>query len=141
MNVIIWIYILKCILKLDSLQAQKEKLTHAFQNKTGVTLELNANQLNGSDIIGLTKTQHNQIKRAKKGVTIKLSKTQVSKQRGILGTILASLVGTLLPSLLRGKSHVLPGSKKKSCLTRFEKIRSCLLLWKTCVWTRFNSWT
>jgi len=68
-------------------KSQKEKLTHAFQNKTGVTLQLNANQLNGSDIFGLTKTQHNLIKKVKKGVTIKLSKTQVSKQGGILGTI------------------------------------------------------
>jgi len=36
--------------RLTLTQAQKEKLKHAFQNKTGFTLQFNANQLNGSDI-------------------------------------------------------------------------------------------
>jgi len=40
-------------------QIQKEKLKHAYQNTTGITLKLNASQLNRSDFLGLTKTQLN----------------------------------------------------------------------------------
>jgi len=116
-------------------QAQKEKLTHFFQNKTRVTLQLNANQLNGSDILGLTKTQHNQIKKAKKDVTIKLSKSHVSNQGGIFETLLATLANSLLPSLL--------GGKVLACLVQKEKAWSYLgrkhIILKTCAWTRFNS--
>jgi len=93
-------------------QAQKEKLTHAFQNKTGVTLQLNTNQLNGSDILGLTETQHNRIKREKKYYN-KIIKSTSLKYGSILETILATLAGTLIPSLLGGKGLVLPGSKGK----------------------------
>ena len=97
-------------------QFQKEKIKQAFQNKTGLTLTFNNHQLQGSDFLGLTKTQVNKINDAKaKGsvVTLKLSKLQISKQGGFIGTLLAGLAGSLLPSLLGGKGLVLPGSKGK----------------------------
>ena len=97
-------------------QFQKEKIKQAFQNKIGLTLTFNNHQLQGSDFLGLTKTQVNKINDAKakgSGVTLKLSKLQISKQGGFIGTLLAGLAGSLLPSLLGGKGLVLPGSKGK----------------------------
>ena len=100
-------------------QFQKEKIKQAFQNKTGLTLTFNIHQLQGSDFLGLTKTQVNKINDAKakgSGVTLKLSKLQISKQGGFIGTLLAGLAGSLLPSLLGGKGLVLPGSKGKGLM-------------------------
>ena len=100
-------------------QNQKEKMKQAFQNKTGLTLTFNNHQLQGSDFLGLTKTQVNKINDAKakgSGVTLKLSKLQISKQGGFIGTLLAGLAGSLLPSLLGGKGLVLPGSKGKGLM-------------------------
>ena len=100
-------------------QFQNEKIKQAFQNKTGLTLTFNNHQLQGSDFLGLTKTQVNKINDAKakgSGVTLKLSKLQISKQGGFIGTLLAGLAGSLLPSLLGGKGLVLPGSKGKGLM-------------------------
>ena len=100
-------------------QFQKEKIKQAFQNKTGLTLTFNNHQLQGSDFLGLTKTQVNKINDAKakgSGVTLKLSKLQISKLGGFIGTLLAGLAGSLLPSLLGGKGLVLPGSKGKGLM-------------------------
>ena len=100
-------------------QFQKEKIKQAFQNKTVLTLTFNNHQLQGSDFLGLTKTQVNKINDAKakgSGVTLKLSKLQISKQGGFIGTLLAGLAGSLLPSLLGGKGLVLPGSKGKGLM-------------------------
>ena len=100
-------------------QFQKEKIKQAFQNKTGLTLTFNNHQLQGSDFLGLTKTQVNKMNDAKakgSGVTLKLSKLQISKQGGFIGTLLAGLAGSLLPSLLGGKGLVLPGSKGKGLM-------------------------
>ena len=100
-------------------QNQKEKMKQAFQNKTGLKLTFNNHQLQGTDSLGLTKTQVNKINDAKakgSGVTLKLSKLQISKQGGFIGTLLAGLTGSLLPSLLGGKGLVLPGSKGKGLM-------------------------
>ena len=70
-------------------QFQKEKIKQAFQNKTGLTLTFNNHQLQGSEI---------------------------SKQGGFIGTLLAGLAGSLLPGLLGGKGLVLPGSKGKGLM-------------------------
>ena len=100
-------------------QFHKEKIKQAFQNKTGLTLTFNNHQLQGSDFLGLTKTQVNKMNDAKakdSGVTLKLSKLQISKQGGFIGTLLAGLACSLLPSLLGGKGLVLPGSKGKGLM-------------------------
>ena len=107
-------------------QFQKEKIKQAFQNKIGLTLTFNNHQLQGSDFLGLTKTQVNKINDAKakgSGVTLKLSKLQISKQGGFIGTLLAGLAGSLLPSLLEGKGLVLPGSKGKGLMLPGTKRR------------------
>ena len=110
-------------------QFQKEKIKQAFQNKTGLTLTFNNHQLQGSDFLGLTKTQVNKINDAKakgSGVTLKLSKLQISKQGGFIGTLLAGLAGSLLPSLLGGKGLVLPTVDQRvkglCCLEQKDKV-------------------
>ena len=103
---------------------QKEKIKQAFQNKTGLTLNFNSNQLSGTDFLGLTNTQIKKINSAKakgSGVTLKLSKLQISKQGGVLGTLLAGLAGSLLPTLLGGKGLALPGTKRQERSYYFEK--------------------
>lgn len=48
------------------------------------------------------------------GVDIKLSKTQLGKQGGVLGALLGGLTASILPQLLGGilgKGVVLPGSR------------------------------
>ena len=90
---------------------QKEKIKQAFQNKTGLKLNFNSNQLSGTDFLGLTNIQIKKINLAKAkgaGVTLKLSKLQISKQGGFLGTLLAGLAGSLLPALLGGKGPGMP---------------------------------
>ena len=100
-------------------ETQKQKIKAAYQNKTGVSLKLDFNQLGGHDSLGLTKAQVKQVataKRKRTGVSLKLSKTQVSKQGGFLGALLASLAGAILPNLLgglSGKGLVLPGTRGK----------------------------
>ena len=92
---------------------QKEKIKQVFQNKTGLLLNFNSNQLSGTDFFGLTNTQIKKINLAKakdSGVTLKLSKLQTSKQGGFLGTLLAGLAGSLFPALLNGKGLVFPGT-------------------------------
>ena len=100
-------------------QFQKEKIKQPFQNKTGLALTFNNHQLQGSDFLGLIKTQVNKINDAKakgSGVTLKLSKLQISKHGGFIETLLAGLASSLLPSLLGGKGLVLPGSKGKGLM-------------------------
>ena len=101
-------------------QNQKEKIKQAFQNKSGLTLKFDAKQLQESDFLGLTKAQVKQVKNATVkncGVILKLSKLQISKQGGFLGTLLTGLAGSLLPSLLGGKGLVLPGTKGKGFIS------------------------
>ena len=45
-------------------QNQKEKIKHAFQKKTGLTLQFSFNQLNGSYFLGVTKIQLKKINEA-----------------------------------------------------------------------------
>ena len=73
-------------------------------------------ELSGTDFLGLTNTQIKKINLAKAkgfGVTLKLSKLQISKQGGFPGTLLAGLAGSFLPALLCGKGLVLPGTNGK----------------------------
>jgi len=51
-------------------QTQKENLKHAYQNKTRITLKLNASQLNGSNFLSLTKTQLNYCKLKKQKLVL-----------------------------------------------------------------------
>ncbi len=82
-------------------ESQKHNLSEAFKTKTPITLRLSFLQLqDGSDTIGLTRTQIKQIEKHKvdkKGIIIILSPSQVSKQGGFLGSLLLNIAKAVLP--------------------------------------------
>jgi hypothetical protein len=83
--------------------AQKIKIAKAIKMQQPVTIRLSPNQYNGVDKLNLTKYQIVKLmkhKQLKSGVDIKLSVTQLKKQQGgWIGSLLASLAGSLLPGL------------------------------------------
>lgn len=81
---------------------QKQALRGAHQKQMGHTLRLSPDQLSGDDKLGITKTQHNKIQKAKaerRGIELKLSKTQMVKNGGFIGAL--SLSKLLLPSIMK----------------------------------------
>ena len=97
-------------------QGQKNSLRAAINARRGVTLRLPHAQLSGNDKLMLTGTQIKRIQKAKvsrKGVDVNLSKTQLEKTGGFLGTLLAGLAGSMIPALLGiGKGLRLPGTQR-----------------------------
>lgn len=93
-------------IKLKISDNQKSKIQTALQNEEAVTIRIDPNEP-GEDIIALTQTQINKLKKGKP-VNIKLSKTQLKHnlkiEGGFLGA-LASLAARALPSIA---SKVLP---------------------------------
>lgn len=62
---------------------QRQKIRRAMKNHEPVTIEVTKSQINGSDTLKLTNSQLQKLTKlaAGKGMQIKMSKTQVSKQR------------------------------------------------------------
>jgi hypothetical protein len=92
-------------------ESQKQHLSQAFKTKLPVTLRLSFLQLqngslsklqNESESLGLTRTQLNKLekhKTEKKGIEITLSRKQVSKQGGYIGSLLLDAAKDILPSV------------------------------------------
>ena len=89
---------------------QKEKLKKAFEsNCESITICFKFSDLYGEDVIALTKSQVDRIVKAyeeKKGMTIRMSKTQLAHKMKIEGGFLPPLAGlipfltgTVLPAL------------------------------------------
>jgi len=75
---------------------QKEQLRKALAAGEHLSLHLSHADLVGNDIIGVTQSQLSRLKKAHetgKGVTIKMSKTQVARNMKIEGGILSLLAG------------------------------------------------
>jgi hypothetical protein len=78
-------------------ETQKQSLANAVQTRSGLTLRLTPEQLDGSDELALTKAQIAHIIKNKnigQGVDLKLSKTQLQKIKktgGFLPLIIAAL--------------------------------------------------
>jgi len=97
---------------------QQQKLKHVVDTKSPVSIRLGYEDLCGSDVIALTKSQVNRMTKAYqdgkgKGVTIKMSKRQVVHNMKIEGGFLGFLAGlaakalpflakTVLPTLATG---------------------------------------
>jgi len=95
---------------------QQQKLKHAVDTKSPVSIRLGYEDLCGSDVIALTNSQVNRMTKAYqdgKGVTIKMSKRQVVHNMKIEGEILGFFAGlaakalpflakTVLPTLATG---------------------------------------
>ena len=93
--------------KVNISEGQKKKLQTALQVGAPVSIRLAYEDLNGSDVLALTNSQVNKMRKAyegRKGVTIKMSKTQLSHnmkvEGGFLG-MLASLAARALPMLAK----------------------------------------
>lgn len=79
---------------------QKDNIRRAISAKVGVSIQLSHKDLQGPDVLALTKTQLNKIAKAHqegKGVVIKLSKAQVHANAKVEGGFLAALARMALP--------------------------------------------
>jgi len=74
--------------------SQKKKLSSAIKNGKEVTIRLSYDELTGPNPVMITAGQQAKINKAKlqkKGVELKFSKTQLSKQGGILPFLAAAI--------------------------------------------------
>jgi len=95
---------------------QQQKLKHAIDAKSPVSIRLGYEDLCGSDVLALTNSQVNRMTKAYrdgKGITIKMNKCQVVHNMNIEGGFLSFLAGlaakalpflakTILPTLATG---------------------------------------
>ena len=93
--------------KVNISEGQKQKLQSALQVGGPVSIRLGHEDLNGEDVLALTNSQVNKITKAYeggKGITIKMSKSQLAHNKkvegGFLG-MLASLAPRALPMLAK----------------------------------------
>ena len=93
--------------KVNISEGQKQKLQSAIQVGGPVSIRLGHEDLNGGDVLALTNSQVNKIAKAYeggKGITIKMSKSQLAHNKkvegGFLG-MLASLAARALPMLAK----------------------------------------
>ena len=93
--------------KVNISEGQKQKLQTALQEGGPVSIRLGHKDLNGEDVLALTKAQVTKITKAYqggKGITIKMSKSQLAHNKkvegGFLG-MLASLAARALPMLAK----------------------------------------
>ena len=94
-------------LKVNISEGQKQKLHSALQVGAPVSIRLAYEDLNGSDVLALTNSQVNKMRKAYqggKGITIKMSKSQLAHnmkvEGGFIG-MLASLAARALPMLAK----------------------------------------
>ena len=95
-------------IKVSVSENQKDKIKTAIQNNTPVNIRLSFEDLqNGSDILEVTQRQLGQISQAlrlKKGITLKMSKTQVKHNLKVEGGFLSALLGAaarVLPTVMQ----------------------------------------
>ena len=93
--------------KVNISEGQKQKLQTALQVGGPVSIRLGHEDLHGEDVLALINSQVNKMRKAyegRKGVTIKMSKTQLSHnmkvEGGFIG-MLASLAARALPMLAK----------------------------------------
>lgn len=97
--------------KVNISEGQKQKLHGALQTGDPVSIRLGHEDLNGEDILALTKSQVNKLAKAYetgKGVTIKMSKSQLAHNMKVEGGFLAALAGLAARALPMPAKTVLP---------------------------------
>ena len=90
---------------------QRDKIRKAIESKTGVSIKLANSDLIGDDLLALTKAQTLRLQKAlatDKGITIKMSKTQVRKNLQVEGGFLGMLAGLAARALPFLAKSVLP---------------------------------
>lgn len=98
--------------KVNISEGQKEKLKKSLESSANsVSIRLGHEDLNGEDVIALTKSQVNKLAKAyqsSKGITIKLSPTQLKHNMTVEGGFLGMLAGLAARFLPMIASKVLP---------------------------------
>ena len=92
-------------------EGQKQKLQNALQSGEPVSIRLGHEDLNGEDVIALTKSQVNKMAKAYesgKGLTIKMSKSQLTHNMKVEGGFLGMLAGLAARALPFLAKSVLP---------------------------------
>ena len=92
-------------------EGQKQKLQNALQTHEPVSIRLGHEDLNGEDILALTKSQVNKLTKAYesgRGSTIKMSSTQLKHNLKVEGGFLGMLAGLAARFLPMIASKVLP---------------------------------
>ncbi len=99
--------------------SQKAKIEKAVEDGTAVTIQFSHEDINGNDVIALTKTQVNKLAKAYqdgKGARIKLSATQLKHNKemegGFIGALLTGLASSVLPSVISYVADKFMGSSK-----------------------------
>ena len=90
---------------------QRDKIRKAIESKTGVSIKLANSDLIGGDLLALTKAQILRLQKALetgKGLTIKMSKTQVRKNLKVEGGFLGMLAGLAARALPFLAKSILP---------------------------------
>ncbi len=107
--------------KITISEGQKSKIKKAVEDETPVTIQFSHEDINGEDIIALTKTQVNKLAKAYqdgKGVRIKLSATQLKHNKemegGFIGALLTGLASSVLPSVISYVADKFMGASKSS---------------------------
>ena len=89
-------------IKMRISEGQKEKINKAFEsNSKYITIRFKCSDLYGEDVIALNKSQADRLVEAyeeKKGLTLRMQKTQLAHNAQIEGGFLPALVG-LIPFL------------------------------------------
>ena len=140
-------------IKMRISEGQKDKIKKAFEsNSKYITIRLKCSDLFGEDVIALTKSQVDRLVEAyeeTKGMTIRMSKTQLAHNMKIEGGFLPELAGlipfltvTVLPALGVGASSGLASTGVQK--TNWKWVVSKEGKW--CVsdrnrWKRVVSWT
>ena len=97
---------------------QQQKLKHAVDTKSPVSIRLGYKDLCGSDVLALTNSQVNRMTKAyqdRKGITIKMSKRQVVHNMKTEGGFLSFLVGLAAKALPFLAKTVLPHWRLGHC--------------------------
>ena len=97
--------------KVNISEGQRQKIRQALQNGGPVSIRLSHEDLNGEDVLGLTKSQVNKLAKAYetgKGMTIKMSATQVKNNLKVEGGFLGMLAGLAARALPMLAKSVLP---------------------------------
>ncbi len=98
-------------IKVNISEGQKEKIKHAAQAGTAVSIRLSREDLQGEHVLALTQAQVKKMEKAfegGKGVTIKMSKTQLEFNRKVEGGFLQMLFPLLATAGRFLASNVLP---------------------------------
>lgn len=98
-------------IKVNISDGQKAKLKRALSNSAdSVTIKLGHEDLNGDDVIALTKTQINKLARAYeagKGLTIRFGQTQLKHNLKVEGGIIP-LLAAAIPALIAAAKFAVP---------------------------------